>query len=674
MQIKRSALMLLIFVQSSMIYAEDIEVLVVEGKQSRLSLSANQLNNTQKDFKPGLTEVTDLLVGLPGLQIDSRSNFAQDTRISLRGFGARSAFGIRGIDLLVDGVPISTPDGQGQLSSVQLNRIQQVQVIGGPIAALYGNSPGGVISLTSQQPEKSGVNAQFSASDQDQQNALINANWRQDNIAVASQVNQYQSDTDRPHSQAEREQASVAIYYQSKNDWNWIIKHDQSRDPLLEDPLGLTPQQFEQDPFQENSAAITFDTRKKVDNQQTSISLRKTDGDRRWQLSVWQSDREITQYLGFAGDALTSAGGVVDLNRAVIGVNATLTQDFFWFDRDWQWSLGAELTKMQDDRQGLVNNLGVAGDLRRDEKGEVINRDVYNILQFKPTDNIKTFMGFRHSQLNFSVDDFFIRSDNNNVIVNPDDSGEQEFSENAMAVGLEYQFAEDWTLFASAGKGYETPTLTEMAYKTNATGLNTDLNSSQNQQVDWGFNFTTEQWLWQISQFYIDTENEIIVDQSINGRTSFRNAQETQRRGVELLNRYQFNDYWSARFSLQYLNTEFTQGEWNNHQLPGLAKKVYQADLTYFPFAKDSLSISLSSSYRDKVATADNNLIFAPSWQMWDLSLQGKTFWKNLDWWFRVNNLTDEIYVGSVIVNQTNGRSFEPGLARQTLIGLKLIY
>ncbi len=180
--------------------------------------------------------------------------------------------------------------------------------------------------------------------------------------------------------------------------------------------------------------------------------------------------------------------------------------------------------------------------------------------------------------------------------------------------------------------------------------------------------------MWQISQFYIDTENEIIVDQSINGRTSFRNAQETQRRGIEVLNRYQFNDYWSARLSMQYLNAEFTQGEWNNHQLPSLAKKVYQADLTYFPFAKDSLSINLSSSYRDKVATADNNLIFAPSWQVWDLTLQGKAAWSNLEWWIRVNNVTNKTYVGSVIVNQANGRSFEPGLGRQTSIGLRLGY
>ncbi len=672
MRIIFSILTLLIFVQSSLLYADDIEVILVESKQLVSKQPASQLKNTQKNFKPGLTEANDILTGLPGLQIDSRSNFAQDTRISLRGFGARSAFGIRGIDLLVDGIPISTPDGQGQLSSVQLNRIQQVQVISGPIAALYGNSPGGVISLQTQVPEKSAINLQFSQSDQDQRNALINAQWRKDNLAIASQINRYESDTDRPHSAAEREQASVAVYYTTINDWEWIIKHDVSRDPLLEDPLGLTPQQFEQDPFQENSAAITFDTRKEVNNQQSSISLHKTHGDTRWQLGVWQNQRDITQYLGFTGDALTSAGGVVDLHRKVAGVNATLTQDFFWFNREWQLSIGSELTQMQDDRQGFVNNSGTAGDLRRDEKGEVNNQDIYSLIRFQPTDNINTFAGARYSQLDFSVDDFFIRNNNNGVIINLDDSGDKNFHENAFAAGIEYVFAESWNLFASAGKGYETPTLTEMAYRTNTTGLNTDLESSQNHQIEWGFNFNSEDWLWKISQFTINTENEIIVDQSINGRTSFRNAQQTQRQGVELFNRYQFNDHWQINLCFQYLQAEFTQGQWNHNQLPGLAKKVYQADVGYSPFANDNFTIQLSSVYRDQVATADNNLVFAPSWQVWDLSLQGKTFWKNLDWWFRVNNLTDETYVGSVIVNQTNGRSFEPGLGRNFWFGVDL--
>jgi iron complex outermembrane recepter protein len=660
---------LLLFVQTAK--SEEIQVLYVEGASD--VLSANQLKISKENFKTGAIEAADVLIGLPGLQIDSRSNFAQDTRISLRGFGARSAFGIRGIDLLVDTVPISTPDGQGQLSSIQINRIQQVDVITGPVSALYGNSPGGVVAFTTQVPEKIGVDLQFSQSDQDQENALLNLNWKQGDLAVASQFNQYQSNTDRPHSFAEREQQSIAVYYTSENKWEWILKYDRSHDPLLQDPLGLTPQQFAEDPFQENLAAINFNTRKRVESQQISMSLRKAQGDSRWQLGVWNSDRDIGQYLGFSGDALTSAGGVVDLHRQVKGINANFTQDFSWLNRNWQWSVGTELTSMQDDRQGFVNNAGVEGDLRRDEKGEVINSDIYSLIRFKPNENINTFAGLRYSYMDFFVDDYFVRSNNNGVLVNPDDSGEKQFTENAIAIGMDYAFAEDWKLFASIGKGYETPTLTEMAYQTNNTGLNIELDSSENRQMEWGFNYKADEWLWQISQFTVLTEKEIIVDQSINGRTSFRNAQKTQRRGVELLNQYQFNDWWRASLSAQYSQAEFTQGQWNHNQLPGSAKKVYQADLSYFPFASEKLSIHVNSVYRSEVATADDNLVFAPSWWLWNLSLQS-TIFSNLECWLKVNNLTDKIYVGSVIVNQTNGRAFEPGLGRYTSLGVRLMY
>jgi iron complex outermembrane recepter protein len=670
MRTRFSVLALLLFIQTSAVYADDIEVLIVEGRDSSNLKTIHPLKNNRTQFKKGLTEANDILTGLPGLQIDSRSNFAQDTRISLRGFGARSAFGIRGIDLVMDGIPISTPDGQGQLSSVQLNRVEQVQIITGPIASLYGNSPGGVISLESRIPEKSGVDLQYSQSDQEQENALIEANWKKNDLAIASQFNRYDSDTDRPHSKARHEQGSVAIYYTSANDWNWIIKQDVTRYPVLEDPLGLTPQQFEQNPFQENTSALAYNTRKQVDNQQTSMSLRKSMGNTRWQFGLWKSEREITQYLGFAGDALTSAGGVVDLNRDLVGFNAVLTQDFFWFDRPWQWSLGGELAQMQDERLGFVNNLGVAGELRRDEQGEVNNHDAYSIIRVSIADNFSTFAGLRYSRIDFSVNDFFVRTNNAGILVNPDDSGDKKFSEHAYAAGFDYSFAEGWSLFSSLGVGYETPTLTEMAYKTHNTGLNTDLSASHNQQFEWGTHFTTQDWLWQISQFLINTDDEIIVDQSINGRTSFRNAQQTQRQGVELYNRYQLNEYWQGSLSIQYLEAEFTQGQWNHNQLPGSAKKVYQGELQYFPLGNDHFILRLSTQYRDRVATSDNNLVFARSWQIWDFSIQGKTPISKLNWWARINNLTDKIYVGSVVVNQTNGRSFEPGLSRHGVIGL----
>lgn len=655
------------FFSSTRIYADEIEVLVIRGKQE--PSNHNRLINSRDNFKIITTEAADMLVGLPGLQVDSRSNFAQDTRISIRGFGARSAFGIRGIDLILDGIPINTPDGQGQLSSIQPDRLQSLQLVTGPLSVLYGNSPGGVIVMNTLVPEKTEFSLQHSASSQDQFYSQLNANIRENNLAIATQINHLQTDTDRPHSQSERRQESVAIYYTTENNLDWIVKYDQSHDPLLEDPLGLTPQQFDENPFQENSAAIDFNTRKVVDNQQLSAMLRKTEGSTRWQLGLWKTDRAIEQFLGFSGEALSSAGGVVDLQRDVQGINANFTQDFDLFDKPWQWTLGTEITAMKDDRLGFVNEAGIKGDVRRNETGEVNNQDVFTLVQFWPLASTRFYVGSRYTKMDFSVDDYIVITN-----VNPDDTGEKTFSESATALGLEYNFAESWSLFANVSQGFETPTLTEMAYKTNEPGLNTNLSVSEQEQVEWGVNFSTTDWQWRLTQFYIESNNEIMVDQSINGRTSYRNELETRRKGYELFHRQQLNSYWQTQLSIQYLDAEFTRGQWQSNQLPGIAKYLYQAGVGYQPFANSKLSIYLDTQYRDEVASADNNQIFAPSWQVWNLAIRGELLRSHLQWWIGINNLADKVYVGSVIVNQANGRTFEPALGRHFWLGSRFSF
>lgn len=659
--------LMLLILGGTKIHADEIDVLVIRGKQDLTN--PDWLNNSRDDFKIITTEAADMLVGLPGLQVDSRSNFAQDTRVSIRGFGARSAFGIRGIDLIVDGIPINTPDGQGQLSSIQPDSLESLQLITGPLSVLYGNSPGGVIVMNTRVPEKTEFSLQHSASSQDQFYSQLNANIRENNLAIATQINYLQTDTDRPHSQSERRQESVAIYYTSENQIDWIVKYDQSHDPLLEDPLGLTPQQFDENPFQENSAAIDFNTRKSVDNQQISVMLRKTESSTRWQLGMWHTERAIEQFLGFSGEALSSAGGVVDLQREVWGINANLTQDFDLFNKPWQWTLGTEMTAMQDDRLGFVNQSGIKGDLRRNETDEINNRDLFTLIQFWPFASTRFYLGNRYTKMDFAVDDYVV-IDN----VNPDDTGEKTFSESATALGLEYNFADSWSLFTNVSQGFETPTLTEMAYKTNEPGLNTDLIVSEQEQNEWGVNFSTNNWQWRLTQFYIKSDNEIMVDQSVNGRTSYRNELKTRRQGYELFHRQRLNSYWQTQLSVQYLEAEFTDGQWQNNQLPGVAKYLYQAGIGYQPFANSQLDIHLDTQYRDKVASADNNQVFASSWQVWNLAIRGKLMQSHLQWWIAVNNLADKMYVGSVIVNQTNGRAFEPALGRHFWLGSRFSF
>lgn len=667
----------LCLVQPTVVHAqaapELLETLIVSGERSAIAdLNRQVLIKTTEDFAAGARlDPAELLHIIPGVQVDSRTNYAQDTRISLRGFGARSAFGVRGIDLQVDGIPMSTPDGQGQLASVMLDNIASVQVLRGPIAALYGNGAGGVIGLQTAVPEASRISAGLIAGDPGLARQTLNGEWRDENLAMRAQFANTDIDGERPHSSAERQQAGVQLFYATENNIDVIVKHDYSDDLLLQDPLGLTPEQWRSDPWQLNPAAEIYDTRKTVEHQQTSISVRDNTGATRWQTGLWQGERAITQYLGFAGDAISGSGGVVDLARDFSGINGTITRSLNFLSWPTEISIGAELAQMQDDRRGYVNEFGTAGDVRRDETGEVESRDIYSLIRLNPSEKLMLYTGVRHTDLDFTVEDKFI------VIGNPDDSGARNYREDSFAIGGNYAITSAWELFVSSGRGYETPTLTEMAYKTGATGLNTELEAANNRQQEWGIGFhPAENFELTLTQFFIDTENEIVVDQSLNGRTSYRNAAETEREGIELLGRYAVNSHLRMQLSVQSLDAIYSAGQWRGNQLPGVAGEQYQLGVQWLPFANDVLQLDLGAQQRSRIYSADNNQVYAPDYTTFDASVRGAYVVQSLqfDWWLKVANITDENYVGSVIVNQANGRAFEPALGRNFSAGIKLTH
>lgn len=661
--------MLLIQAQAQAQAQDVLETLVVSGERLAPVLSTHVIVKTAVDFQPGARlDPAELLQTLPGVQVDSRSNYAQDTRISLRGFGARSAFGVRGIDLQVDGIPMSTPDGQGQLASVMLDNINRVQILRGPIAALYGNGAGGVVALQTVAPQGNQVSLGVIVGDPGLQRQTLQGDWRQGQMAARVQFANTDVDGERPHSRAEREQGAAQFYYTTHNQLEVTLKHERSDDPLLQDPLSLRPEEWQNNPRQTNRFAENFNTRKSVRHEQTSLSLRDNSGATRWQTSFWQGERDITQYLGFSGEDISSSGGVVDLMRDFAGASATITQHFTLLTVPTDLSLGVELAQTEDRRRGFVNNNGVAGDVRRNELGTVDSRDIYALLQLEPTADLSLYTGVRQTRLDLEVDDYFI------VAGNPDDSGTRAYRENAYAFGANYQLSDHWEIFASRGRGYETPTLTEMAYRSAGSGLNIALDAAINYQREWGFTYrpiTDAELL--ITHFMISSQNELVVDQSVGGRTSYRNATETEREGVEILGRYNLGDHWRLQASAQVLDATYSAGELDGKQLPGVAREQYQLGLQWLPFGSDILILNASAQQRARVFTADANDIYAPAYHIFDMGAQGDYLFSQLQfgWWLKIANISDENYVGSVVVNQANGRAFEPALGRNLVAGIK---
>ena len=647
-----------------------IETLVITGERSGPSITGAQVLDADQLLPGSRADAAELLQGLNGIQADSRSNYAQDTRITLRGFGARAAFGVRGLKLQVDGIPLSMPDGQGQFSGAVLDGVDRISVLTGPVAGLYGNGAGGVINLQTSSPTHNLFSIDTTASEDGLARHHMLGEFSSGKLGARVQASTMDADGNRPHASAEREQLGAQIYYQFDNGVQAQWRFDRENAPLLEDPLGLSQAQWLADPYQANSSAEFFNTRKSIEHTQNAVSLRQKRGDQRWQIAFWRGDRHIQQYLAQRGDALSNSGGVVDLERDFSGGNGNYTWDFKLANIPASFTLGGEWSSMDDTRKGYVNDAGVRGDLRRNELDQADNRDAYTLLKLHVSDKWEWLLGVRQSRVELSVADYFIIPDKN-----ADDSGEKKFNRHAESLATRYQINDQLSFHAAVGNGFETPTLTEMAYTNGDKGFNNTLNAASNRQQEMGLDYQLQQLNLRVAAFSIKTRDELVVDQSNNGRTTYINATTTERKGVEFNGRYQINPQLDIRVALNYLDAIYSAGEFNGLQLPGVAKQNHYAQINWSPLANDLLKFGLSMNHRSQVATNDNNLIKAPAYTTFDLSASGSVDLPvAVDWWIKLANLTDKTYVGSVIVNQTNGRTFESANGRNLAAGIRLTF
>lgn len=647
--------------------ADDTEIIVVSAlsEASLWHSSPASVARHTTSAQTLLLDSSQLLQQLSGIQADNRANFAQDTRLSIRGFGSRSAFGIRGVLLLQDGIPLSTPDGQGQLSSVLLDSINYIEVLKGPMAALYGNASGGVISLFTAPVQHSSVSVQSAQSSLHNQQQ-IKLNWAGADSSLSSHLKQTETEGYRPHSAARKQQAQLQFSSLLQDSVKLQTRLDYARDPLLQDPLGLNPQDWRLDPQQTDSAAERFNTGKVSRHRQFGITLSPASAAQQWQLSGWTGDRQIRQLLAFTGSGALSAGGIVDLDRQYSGLQG----QYRLIDTETLSLLsGASYQHSRDNRLGYVNEFGQQGALRRDQTDTSSNSDAYLRANWQPADNWTISTGWRYSALQLDIRDRYINADN------PDDSGERHFNNHAAALGINYRFSPALSGFISAGTGFETPTLSEIAYANSDSGLNLALIASTNRQIESGLKWQRQQLQGSLSYFVINTDNEIVTDINSGGRTSYRNAARTERSGAELELNWRPNSIIEQQLSISWLSARYEISDVQRKTLPGVAKLQLNWQLHLSPWNENS-RISLYSRYRSKVYTDDTNSISAPEATVFSVQASHVQQWQQLElrYMASLENITDKAYVGSVIVNQSNGRSFEPAPQRQLSCALTLTY
>lgn len=641
------------------------------------------------------TSVSELLRRVPGVAARDRQNLAQDVQLTIRGFGARSAFGVRGLRIFQDGIPATMPDGQGQLSHVPLEALDHVQVLRGPFSALYGNASGGVVEFSSADPPPELEFGMHGASGSDstaQGNLWLAGPWHDDGDAGEG----YRLDIGhldlagfRRHSRARRDTRQARLLAGNDAGTHIALTVD-SLDLAADDPQGLTFAEAVATPRAASAGALAFDTRKTVSQQQLGVHAEQPLGARNTlSLNTWGGTRDTFQVLSIpvaAQQAPGSGGGVVDLDRHFGGADLRWRLDARLAQRPASLTVGMETQRSSEHRRGYENFvgdvLGVVGELRRDQQDTVRNRDLYAEGRWEFAPRWSATVGARRSRVDFQSRDAYVTT------ANPDDSGTLHYAQTTPVAGLEWRTNDALEFYANAGRGFETPSFAELGYRSDGTsGLNDGLRPARSRSVELGMRAHRGGHAFEAVAFDSRTRDELVVASNIGGRSTYTNATSTRRSGWELSASGPIATRWRYALAYSHLDARYRDAFVTcrappceipdtliaaGNRIPATAPDALWVELRWTPASGTDLFAQADAVGR--VYADDANTAHAPGYATLDVGVEHQ--WNLgamvLGGFARIDNLLDRRAIGSVIVNEANGRYFEPAPGLGWSVGLSL--
>lgn len=665
----------------------------VEQSSFDLPVSIDSVDAAQlRDQRLG-ANVSESLVRVPGTVVQNRETYAQEQSIIIRGFGARSQFGVRGVKLMADGIPASTPDGQGGSGLFDLTTAKRIEVLRGAFSSLYGNHSGGVVQVfTEDGPARPTVGLSVSAGSYDTWRAAVKFGGTSGAVNYVGSFSRLESDGYRDWSEATKDQSNVKLRIQTgeKSSLTLVGNYLHQTDNL--DPLGLTVAQVRADRKQANPAALTFKTRRDLDNLQAGavydIELTPDDSVR---ALVYGGSRKNEGYVAL------QANGVTAIDRDFQGVGLRWTHRF---GNTLTLTTGAEYERAQDDRTGYANNNGVKGALSRNEINVVRQTGAYAQAQWDVTPAVSLSGGLRYTRVSFDSEDHFING------TNPDDSGSVKHSAWTPTVGAVWKLSPTMNVYANAGRSFETPTFIELAYRPTGqgSGLNFALDPSKSNQYEVGFKaYVTNDIRMNLALFQIDTSDEIVVNTNGGGRATYQNAGDTQRRGIELALDGPLGGGFTGALSATWIKAEFKDAFMtcggvslaggactaarqvqvdSGNKIPGIPRFSVFGEIAW-AYAPLGFSTAFEGRWNGKAEVNDANRSIGNNIanevdSYFVASLRAGFEQKVGDWklseFARVDNLFDKEYIGAIYVNDQNGRYYAPAPERNYLLGVTASY
>jgi iron complex outermembrane receptor protein len=455
--------------------------------------------------------------------------------------------------------------------------------------------------------------------------------------------------------------------------------------PDTQDPLGLTRAQMQTDPTQASPVALQFNTRKITRQATLGASAEAPLGSATLTASAWLGTRAVTQFQAIP--VATQApprhpGGVIDFDRQFGGADLRVG----WDIGALSLTAGLAAERLDEDRQGYENfvgsTLGVTGRLRRDETNTLTAVDPYLQAEWRTGAQWRWLAGLRYSTLRFESRDRYI------VGSNGDDSGTQSYSGLTPTLGVVFRAQPAMSWYASYGRGFETPTLSELAYRPDGSaGFNNGLRAARSDNLEAGVKYAPGSALRAtLAVFAIRTEDDLVVRTNSGGRSAFGNVGQTRRDGVEMSADWRINAAWSLYASAAVLRARFSEPFLAcgpapcttpsvpvaaGARLPGVPARTVFVEVKHRAGWAD-----LGAEWRaqSSLAVDDVNSDFAAGYAVVNLSAVRSVGVgsRSLRAYVRLNNAFDRRYVGSVIVNEGNRRFFEPAAGRAVLAGFDL--
>ena len=601
-------------------------------------------------------KISEYLESVPGLFIMNNNNFAQDARISIRGFGSRANFGIRGIKIFVDGIPETSPDGQSQIDNVNLEIIERINVYRGNNSSFFGSSAGGVISIiTLENFKENFINIGLSAGSFSTLKTQATVGIKNENEKMIFFVSNTNSEGYRNHSGFKNFNANFKYLAEldSKNKLQIVANILDSPDAM--DAGGLNSDELEADRKQARARNVEYDSRESVKQYKLGVNLKSSLTNFKMNNSIYYNRRFFDGKLPYRN------GGIIDLDKSFWGYKLN-----FEFDNFMNHNLGFSFNNQNDHRKRFVNDIGLKSEM-------VMN-------QFEKYDNIGLYL-FSSKNIGKFIFSGGIRYDNNTIILENILASSGKISENIKSINpsfnLNYTF-KNFDIFSNISSGYETPTLNELSATTDQSGFNSDLKSVKSKSFEIGISnyqkFTKLKY--NIRFFDVRTKNEIIPFESITGQVIYQNAGKTTKKGVELELNAQLNsnfviDYSLTKGEYKFENFSNEEFDYSENDIAGIPNSFHKLSLKYSN-DKD-LNLVISWKKVGKIYANNSNTSLVNGYNLINFNFSKKIFLfgLNVTPFLAIENLLNEEYIDNIRVNAFGSRFYEAAPKINFISGLK---